>query len=266
MASQEPSKTDPFRCAADLCHSIVKPSPSDAMDQVSSENEQYIFRPSLELQIAGLNMLQDKSFEDSAAHAVSFACFGVDHVIWCWNLAVAGQVRVAFTLARSAVEAFIFEMAAVLVSSAFEEKWNTRKGTAGFFLNHLEGVSPRVRGLAQAAWSHCAQLGHPSIWPVMGAVERIESEQGVFSGMTFAGQHAGCLNANTFQHLVSLNSMAALLGVEAMNLALASQWLSDRWKETYSNFQERLGQHMQIPTHLKDISDGERNCSKEGSV
>src|ERR1035438_10334675 len=105
----------------DAC--ITKQTPSLSAD-IIRETEQAVFRPATELQLAGLSLLGGKDARERTLSSVPLACFAVDHLLWGWNAAVSGEVRVAYTLARAAIESSIFETAAVSAPDAFKRKWN----------------------------------------------------------------------------------------------------------------------------------------------
>lgn len=246
-------ETEAFERARELCEHVLSPLPDGLPVNVVAALDDDVLRPSVELQVAGLNLLDGQPTDGVLKRPIALACFAIDHLLWGWNLSVMGQLRVAFTLSRAAVEASIFEAAAAVDAGGFEAHWNTPKGTGGFFLRRLGSLSPRVQALFQVAWQHTAGFAHPSIWPVLPAVERVESETGFGHVMTFAGQHLGSLPSDRLRHLARVYSIAALCSVEAMNIAIVPHIPScSSWLQRYGALQRRLHTPGQLPEHLRD--------------
>lgn len=257
-----------FERAHELCTQAISPLPDGLPADAVAALDDDVLRPSLELQIAGLNLLDGRSTDGPLKRPVAFACFAVDHLLWGWNLSAMGQVRVPFTLSRAAVEAAIFETAVAVDPDLFEAKWNTPNGTGGFFLSRLVGVSAPVQALLQVAWRHTAGFGHPTIWPVLSAVETVDSEAGVRHVMTFARQHVGALTTDRLRHLARVYAIAAICGVEAMNIAIVPH-LPDSvsWRDRYRALQRRLHKPEELPDYVrKSLAEELKGVSDDRGV
>lgn len=245
--------SEAFQRARELCNQALSPLPDGLPADAVAALDDDVLRPALELQIAGLNLLDGQPTDGVLKRPVAFACFAVDHLLWGWNLSVMGQLRVAFTLSRAAIEAAIFEAAAAVDPSGFERNWNTPKGTGGFFLGRLGKLPPRVQALLQVAWRHTAGFAHPSIWPVLSPVERVDSMDGISHVMTFAGQHVGSLPTDRLRHLARVYAIAAICGVEAMNIAIVPNLpMTVAWLERYGALQRRLHSPQELPEYLRE--------------
>lgn len=94
------------------------------------------FRPSLELQVAGLSLMTGRLGAET--FAVGFACSAIDHVIAGWNAMLLSFPRVAYTLCRNVVEASVFEVAEGACRLEFRESWQSNRATGGKILRMLD--------------------------------------------------------------------------------------------------------------------------------
>jgi len=208
--------SEAFQQARELCNQALSPLPDGLPADVVAALDDDVLRPALELQIAGLNLLDGQPTDGVLKRPVAFACFAVD-------------------------------------PSGFEQNWNTPKGTGGFFLRRLAKLPPRVQALLQVAWRHAAGFAHPSIWPVLSAVERVDSMEGTSHVMTFAGQHVGSLPTDRLRHLARVYAIAAICGVEAMNIAIVPHLPTTvAWLERYDALQRRLHSPQELPDYLRE--------------
>lgn len=220
--------------------------------EIAAELEGRVFRPACELQLAGLCLLGGRNFAKPQAVVVSLACFTVDHLIWGWNAAVAAQPRVASTLSRALVEASIFSISASENFDAFQQAWDTPRGTGGAVLRSLKSVQPRVRALLEQAWKVVVPLGHASVIPVMSAHGTFLDGAERVIGISFAGQYAGPLDASLLRNLINLYCLASSVAVEAMKISLQPLFTeAGRWDSAYRALRETLETRMPLPKHLE---------------
>ena len=169
------------------------------------------------------------------------------------SAAIDGQVRVAFTLVRAAVEAAIFEVAAATDKETFRNKWSTRDGTGGAVLRSLKGLDPRIKFLLETTWRLVVEFGHASRIPVLSAVGRARSGTDIKKTISFAGQYAGPFDAKLLHNIVNIYSIAAIACVEAMNIAVIPLVPEQRlWRSLYALLNRALDVKVEVPEHLAD--------------
>lgn len=201
--------------------------------------EEKIFRPAMELQVAGLCLLAGKARNEIHIPA-SFAFFVVDHLAMGWVAMLVSQFRVAYTLSRATVEASIFETASVANPSEFEQLWGTERGTGGAVLQTLSSVIPeRQRNMFDLAWKFTRAFGHPSFAPVLSSAQLVKDFGGQkVSIMTFGGPYIEPLNLEALNHLSFVYGLGAMAGLEAMQLSLSTHFdQSSYWKDKYEAFE-----------------------------
>lgn len=207
---------------------------------VVSDLEQSLFRPALELQVAGLCLGAGRP-QNELILPVSFAFFVVDHLTMGWAASLVSQFRVAYTLSRSAVEASIFEVASVTDPAGFRKLWGTSGGTGGNVLKQLGSKFPRsVKGLLDIAWKFSVAFGHASLAPVMSPVQLVKAgETKRFRVTTFGGPYIP-LNEDTLLLLASTYALAAQAGLQAMATSLAPHFPQrPRWDRQYCEFRKQ---------------------------
>jgi len=191
---------------------------------VVGDAEKAIFRPAIELQVAGLCLLAGRS-NNEIKLPISFAFFVVDHLALGWTAMMASQFRVAYSLCRSAVEASIFEVASVFDENRFTDLWNKPAGTGGKVINAISPKIPKeLCDVLRRGWDATKALGHASFMPVMSSAQVIQDHTGKKVGvMTFGGPYIEPLNEEALLELTIVYGMAALLGLEAMSSSLIPQ-------------------------------------------
>jgi hypothetical protein len=220
------------------------------------------FKLAMQVQLGGLSLLGTKKLDDATWQPVPLACFAVDHLLWGFIAATSGQVRVAFTLVRAAVEASIFEAAAALQPETFRKKWNTRHGTGGAVLRELKGLSPRVSALLQVAWDCTVEYGHASHIPVLTSVGNAREKGQTAKTISFAGQYVGPLDAKLLDQLVRVYALSAFAACEAMNVALRPHMRdSSYWSARYEELIEKLHAPVPLPEHLRASWSSERGAA-----
>lgn len=253
------SEEDAFARAEHLYDLAVEHHINEATRELLAGVEYTAFRQAVELQLAGLTLLGTKDLNDDNSLPIPFACFAVDHLLWGMSAAANGQVRIAFTLVRGAVEAAIFEVAAATDRKAFRDKWSTREGTGGAVLRTLKGsVDPSVKLLLEVTWKHVAALGHASRIPVLSGVARARSGTEIKKTISFAGQYAGPLDVALLHQVVNVYALAALASVEAMNIAIIPH-LHDQglWKKDFAILNQALNSKVAVPAHLVPLTESE---------
>lgn len=206
--------------------------------------ETTIFRPAVELEVAGLCLLAGKPRTEILL-PVSFAFFIVDHLAVGWSAMMASQFRVAYSLCRSTVEASIFEVAAAFDRSRFIDVWNQPAGTGGKVLDSLSTKIPdELCAVLRRAWESTRALGHASFMPVMSSAQTVEDHTGKHIGVvSFGGPYIEPLNECALSELAIVYGTAALAGLAAMASSLISharpcpQWEAQHeqlWSETKS--------------------------------
>ena len=253
------SETEAFDHASELyCDWVTRNTPPPSMEIVS-ELENKVFRPAVELQLAGLSMLGDRDMKAPTNLVSSFASFSVDHLLWGWFAAVNFHPRIAFSLSRSALEASIFAIAATVDYSLFKSIWDTRRGTGGFILNELKKSTAIPKDLLwflDSAWQVMKKLGHASNGPVLSAMTKFSEGGEIKTGITFAGQFGGSLDAWQLENCVNAFCLAATAGVEAMNIGLKPLFpSSNEWYRRFVEFQEKQNKQVPIPDYLADHID-----------
>lgn len=212
------------------------------------------FKKAVLLQLAALNLLSGKNFQKPQTYPMALACFVIDHILTGFNASTKGDLRIAFTLSRPAIEAAIFEIASALIPEIFQKQWNTKNGTGGYMLKKLKNhpnLSSKIYSSLYHAWKSSAPFAHPSLFPLMSSQEKLKNDT---IGMSFAGQHLGSLNAQHLLLLFNLYTDASLIGVDAINIALVpSIEDNDLWIKKYKEFISIVEKPMPVPKHLRQI-------------
>jgi hypothetical protein len=245
------SESEAFTHAAEIYDDwITKNTPPESAGIVD-EVERLVFRPSMELQIAGLSLLAEPDLSEPRHHIVAFACHAVDLQLWGWFAAVNCHPRVAFSLTRSALEACIFGIAATMDYDGFRVIWESRNGTGGNVLKQIKSLSPDTRWLLENAWKLLAAMGHASSGPVLSALTRFRDGQQTRRGLTFAGQFAGPLDARQLEGCAHAFSTTAMAAARFFALSIAPMLsATDEWKRRLSVFENQLNATVPVPDHL----------------
>lgn len=191
--------------------------------RIVGDAETTIFRPAVELQVAGLCLLAGRP-RNEIRLPISFAFFVVDHLALGWSAMMASQLRVAYSLCRSVVEASIFEVASVVDEPRFTDLWNQPAGTGGKVLNAISSKIPKeLSAVLRRGWNATRALGHASFMPVMSSAQVVQDHTGKKVGvMTFGGPYIEPLNEEALLDLMIVHGIAALVGLEAMSSSLIS--------------------------------------------
>lgn len=245
------SETEAFAHASELYRDWVTRNTPHPSAGIVSELEGQVFRPAVELQLAGLSMLGDRDMTEPIHLVLSFACFSVDHLLWGWFAAVNFHPRIAFTLSRSALEASIFAIAAALDYRRFKSIWNTRRGTGGAVLKELRNIPKDLSWFLNSSWKMMAELGHAGGGPVLASLTTFSEGEQVKKGITFAGQFGGSLDARQLENCVNAFCIAATAGAEAMNIGLKPLFTnSEGWSLRFEQLQKQLNTHAPVPDYL----------------
>lgn len=229
---------------------ITRNTPPQSADIVG-DREAMVFRPALELQLAGLCLLGDTDMDSPTNQVAAFFCFTVDHLLWGWFAAVNCHPRIAFSLVRSALEASIFAIAAKTDYARFKSIWNSRDGTGGKVLNRLKGIPDDLRWLLHSAWQLMVKLGHASDGPVLSAMTTFAEGEERKAGITFAGQFAGPLDGRQLIGCADAFCIAAIASVEAMAICLAPLFkTSVEWLRRFGEFQRKMDTRVPIPDEM----------------
>lgn len=201
--------------------------------------ETEVFRPALELVVAGLALLSGKPRNEFRLPA-SLAFFVVDHLALGWCAVLTSHFRVAYTLSRSAIEAAIFQVASALNPVGFSNLWNTPQGTGGSILNQMANSFPEdVHAILRRAWELTKPFGHPSGLPVVSSDQIVYDESlgrkiGVF---TFGGPYIEPLNEAALQDLSIVYGVGAFAALEATRISFEAVLQPfAKWQSKYALF------------------------------
>ncbi len=245
------SETEAFAHASELYHDWITLNTPLPSAEIVSDLETKVFRPSVELQLAGLSMLGDRDMKAPTNLVLSFACFSVDHLLWGWFAAVNCHPRIAFSLSRSALEASIFAIGATAEYSEFKRIWDRGDGTGSAVLREQKTFPEKLRSFLWSVWRVMAGLGHASHGPVLSAMTTFCEGEELKTGITFAGQFGGSLDALQLHNCVNAFCLAATAGVEAMNIGLKPLLPScEEWSRRYIQFQEQMNKREPVPDYL----------------
>jgi hypothetical protein len=259
------SESEAFERATELYHHLVTARTPDDAARVVVEPEASFFRPATELQLAGLTMLGGRTVGKPQGVVLSLACFTIDHLLWGWTALVNAQPRVASTLSRSAVEATIFTIAAAEDYERFEKVWTTPKGTGGALLRTLRTTPSDVRVFLENLWKLVLPFGHASVNPVMAPRGRFLDGGTEGTGISFAGQYAGPMDAGVLASLADVYAFASVVAVEAMNLTLPPFFeCRGRWRRGYDDLRNACYTPKPVPRHLEPYVELFESRKSEG--
>jgi len=106
------SETEAFAHAATLYSDWVTSNTPPPSVEIVGDLEKQVLQPAIELQLAGLSLIEQQDLTEPNSLVVAFASYAIDLQLWGWFAAVNFHPRVAFSLIRSALEAVIFGIAA----------------------------------------------------------------------------------------------------------------------------------------------------------
>lgn len=245
------SEKEAFAHASELYRDWVTLNTPPPSAEIVSDLETKVFRPAVELQLAGLSMLGDKDLKSPTNLVLSFACFCVDHLLWGWFAAVNFHPRIACSLSRSALEASIFAVAATVDYSKFKPIWDSTRGTGSEVLRKVTTIPTDVHWFLSCTWKVLAGLGHASHRPVLSAITTFHEGKDLKKGITFAGQFGGSLDARQLENCVNAFCLVATAGVEAMNMGLRHLFpSSEEWSRRFHQLKEQLNKQEPIPGYL----------------
>ena len=245
------SEQEAFTHAAEIYDDWITKNTPPQSAAIVAEVERLVFRPAMELQIAGLSLLADPDLSEPRHHIVAFACHAVDLQLWGWFAAVNCHPRIAFSLSRSALEACIFGIAASQDYHAFRVIWESRNGTGGNVLKRINNLSPDTRWLLENAWKLQAAMGHASSGPVLSALTRFLDGDQTRYGLTFAGQFAGPLDASQLEGCVHAFSTTAIAAARFFSLGIAPMLSgTGEWTRRLSVLETQLDAPVPVPDHL----------------
>lgn len=163
-----PEGFDAFSYAQRYVDSILLPNIG-----VIAENREWLgpnlefewFRPSLEIQIAGLCLMTGPLGKEN--FGLSLACSAIDHLIIGWNATLVSFPRVGYTLSRNVVESSIFQVADAHCRAEFRKIWRDDKATGGKVLRLLSKQKLHAVLLMelQQSWKFVVSYGHVSPIP-----------------------------------------------------------------------------------------------------
>ncbi|MBM4146790.1 MAG: hypothetical protein FJ240_11060 [Nitrospira sp.] len=250
------SEQEAFAHAGELYRDWITRNTPPPSAEIVSELETKVFRPDVELQLAGLSILGAQEFAEPTHLVLSLACFTIDHLLWGWFAAVNFHPRIAFSLSRSALEASIFGIAAATDYSTFKSIWNSRHGTGGTVLKEMKNLPKDLRWFLNSSWKMMAELGHASSGPVLSSLTMFSDGEQVKRGITFAGQFGGSLDGRQLDNCVNAFCIAATAGTEAMNIGLRPSFTqSTEWCRRFEEFQRQLDTEGPLPAYLAEYVD-----------
>lgn len=245
------SEVEAFTHAAEIYDDwITKNTPPESA-AIVNESERLVFRPSMELQIAGLSLIADQDLSEPRHHIVALACHAVDLQLWGWFAAVNCHPRIAFSLSRSALEACIFGIAATQDYDGFKVVWESRNGTGGNVLRRIKNVSADTRWLLENAWKLLAGMGHASSGPVLSGLTRFRDGEQTKYGLTFAGQFAGPLDARQLEGCANAFSTTAIAAVRFFAIGIKPMLsVTHEWTRRLALLENQLDAVVPVPDYL----------------
>ncbi len=200
------------------------------------------FRPSLEIQIAGLCLMTGRLGEEN--FAVALACSAIDHLIVGWNATLVSFPRVAYTLCRHVIESAIFQVADAHCPTEFRKVWRGDKATGGRVLQLLS-KSRLPQGLweeLQRCWKFAVSYGHVSPIPTTMSAGAGPPVPGTsIIAHVLGGPHNGKLPDGLLFHLGGAQAMIAEASLSAFAFTF-SERLSENlgWREKYGEHRRRI--------------------------
>ena len=191
---------------------------------VIAENRQWLgpnlefdwFRPSLEIQIAGLCLMAGRLGKEN--FAVALACSAIDHLIVGWNATLVSFPRVAYTLCRHVIESAIFQVAHYHCPAEFRKLWQGDKATGGKALQLLskDGVPKGLWEELQKCWKFAVSYGHVSPIPTTMSADAGPRVPGnSITANVLGGPHNGKLPEGLLFHLGGAQVMIAEASLRA---------------------------------------------------
>lgn len=105
-------------------------------------------------------------------------------------------------------------------------------------------------------WKIAVPLGHASLIPVMSARGTFLDGTRQMTGISFAGQYAGPMDANLLKNIANVYCLAAIAAADAFATALRPLLNeANHWTEVYQKLKATLDERMPIPKHLEPYMD-----------
>ena len=245
------SEGEAFTHAAEIYNNWITNNTPPESAAVVDEFERLVFRPSMELQIAGLSLIAEQDLSEPRHHIVALACHAVDLQLWGWFAAVNCHPRIAFTLSRSALEACIFGIAATQDYDGFRVVWQSRNGTGGNALKKIKNVSADTRWFLENAWKVLAGMGHASSGPVLSSLTTFRDGEQTKHGVTFAGQFAGPLDIRQLEGCANAFSITAIAAIRFFAIGIKPMLsVTDEWSRRLGLLENQLDAEVPVPDHL----------------
>lgn len=204
------------------------------------------FRPSIEIQIAGLCLLTGPLGKET--FAVALACSAIDHLVSGWNAMLMSFPRVAYTLCRNVVESAIFAVADTHCRAKFREAWETDRATGGKALRMLEKcqLPNRLMGELQRSWKFVVSYGHVSPIPTAMASGVGPKVPGTsITAHVLGGPQNGKLPDGLLFHLGGALAMIAETSMHAFACTFRERMAKHRdWLAKYQEHRHRIEERL----------------------
>lgn len=249
MALPEINRDEPFAYAAAYVGNALFRGTEVVVSnsKVVSEVYESAFRPALELQVAGLRLMQGlRSIGDGLAGAFAFSV--IDHLVMGWNCMLVSYARVACTAVRMATESAIFGVAARRLGDAFRVQWEGGHVTGGKVLRSLDGkIPPLLKLQLQGAWDYTVRFGHPSRPPTVAAMRMIQHDDRELGVVTFGGPWTGPLEPSLTLQIGSMYGVVAQVTTGAFANAFEDELQGHvEWLTAYDRFHGPLAERWRI--------------------
>ena len=249
MALPEITPGDPFAYAAAYVNGALFRGTDVVVSNSKVVAEIYAtaFRPALELQVAGLAMMQGlRSTGDGLAGAFAFSL--VDHLIMGWNSMLVSYARVACTTVRMATESAIFGVATRKLGDQFRTQWEGGRATGGKVLRSLDGkVEALLKLQLQAAWDYTVRFGHPSRSPTVATIRTIVHEGRELGVVSFGGPWTGPLEPSLSLQIGSMYGVVAQITTAAFATTFADELRGhDQWLTAFDRFHDPVAERWRI--------------------
>lgn len=200
------------------------------------------FRPSLEIQVAGLCLMAGRLGREN--FAVALACSAIDHLIVGWNMILVSFPRVAYTLCRNVVESAIFQVADTHCHAKFQKIWRGDRATGGKVLRMLseQQLPAALLDDLQRCWGFVVSYGHVSPIPITmsaGAGPQVPGTS--IMAQVLGGPQNGKLPEGLLFHLGGALAMIAEASLSAFAFTF-SERLSENpdWGTRYDEHRRRI--------------------------
>ncbi|MCX7001605.1 MAG: hypothetical protein NT106_15135 [Candidatus Sumerlaeota bacterium] len=225
------------------------------------------FRPSLEIQIAGLCLMAGRMGKEN--FAVALTCSAIDLLIIGWNTTLVSFPRVAYTLCRNVVESAIFSVADAHCRAEFRKIWQDDKATGGKVLHMLSKrqLPEALLEELQRCWKFVVSYGHVSPIPTtMSAGAGTQVPGTSIIAHVLGGPQNGKLPEGLLFHLGGMLAMIAEANLSTFaftfgeRLSENSDW-SAKYSEHRRRIEERLLKGKQRPTNAEPSAAPDGNST-----